>query len=159
MAKSKFLPEHKELEHQIILDAPINKVFRLFTPLEMKKWEQDWDPQYLYPENGKMMEDAIFTTRSDNGSTIWLVKMYTTYKHHIAYHRVTPGKVAGMVNIKCNPYGEQTRATVRHTFTTLSQEGGALLQDWTPDFYRSYIEQWRKKINHYLKTGQMLPEE
>ena len=159
MAKNKHVPEHVELEHQVILNAPINRVFRLFTPLEEKKWERDWDPKFLYPENGQMREDAVFTTVADGQTTIWMVKLYTTYKHHIAYHRITPGIVAGSVDIKCRPYGEQTSATIIYSFTTLSEDGVAFLQKWNQDFYRDYIEGWRKKINYFLKTGGQLPEE
>ena len=159
MAKSKHSSEHIELEHQIILDAPINKVFRLFTPSEERKWDRDFDPEFLYPENGKMREDAVFTTTADRQTTIWMVKQYTTYKHHIAYHRITPGVVAGIVDIKCNPYGEQTSATIRYSFTTLSKDGIAFLEKWTGRFYKNYIESWRKQMNHFLRTGERLKEE
>ncbi|MBD3274269.1 MAG: hypothetical protein GF372_03105 [Candidatus Marinimicrobia bacterium] len=159
MAKNKHVPEHVELEHQVILNAPINRVFRLFTPLEEKKWERDWEPKFLYPKSGKIKEDSLFITEDDGQTTIWMVKIYTTYKHHIAYHRITPDIVAGTVDIKCRPYGEQTSATIKYSFTTLSKDGEAFLQRWTPSYYKSYIEDWRKKINHFLKTGEQLQEE
>ncbi len=159
MTKNNPAPKQRSFEQRIILDAPINKVFHLFTPTGIQKWDSEWKPTFLSPTNGAVKEDGVFTTSKDRTRTIWMVKLYTTYKHHVAYHRVITNTAAGLVDIKCNPYGEQTRATITIEFTSLSQKGTKYLQEWSEEYFNNFISGWRKKINHFLNTGEQLQEE
>lgn len=154
MTNNQHIPEHVSFEHAIILDAPINKVFKLFTPRGEQKWDRDWNPRFIYPEDGSAIEDAVFTTQTDDRETIWMIKLYMTYKHHITYYRITPEVVAGVVDVKCRPYGEQTQAKIKYSFTMLTEEGKDFIAEWTTESFVRYIDSWQRSINHFLRTGE-----
>jgi hypothetical protein len=53
--------------------------------------------------------------------------------------------------------GGKTRARIRYLYTGLSAAGNAVLDRYTAEWFRSKMQGWEKAINHYLRTGELIP--
>jgi hypothetical protein len=140
----------------IRLNAPPERVFPLFTPEGERHWAEGWDPVYRYPASGVVEPHAVFVTRGHGGrETIWTVLRYDPPAMRVAYDRVTPGLHAAIVEVACEPADRGgTLAHVTYTFTGLSDEGNAFVEQHTGQAYRAMLAEWESAINRYLATGQ-----
>jgi hypothetical protein len=101
---------------------PPETAIALFTPEGERAWIPGWDPHHH--------SDTVFTTHG----TIWVV-LPTGEPHTVRYARVTPGRHAGTVEVRCE--GDGT-ATVTYDLTPLAP--GAL-DGFDPD-----LPDWERRI-------------
>jgi len=146
----------------IRLYAPPETIFPLFTPEEEKKWAAGWEFAPVYPGDGQVEENFIFTTRTHDhhhqGQAIWIVSHYDPAACRIAYYRIEPGDKVGHIQIDCRAGdGGQTLATVTYIYTGLAQAGNRFIEGFTAAHYQEFIGFWEQAINHYLETGKTLP--
>jgi len=81
---------------RIILNDSIEKVFLLFSPLEEKKWDNDWNPDFLYPQKGEFIENLVFKTKSSNKfekEFNWIISYLNTKDHLVIYTVFTENRV------------------------------------------------------------------
>ncbi len=137
----------------ILLNASVEKVFPLFTPLGEKAWAEGWNPQILHPASGETVEGMVFVTRhgGDEQDTIWTVSVYSPEKYFVRYLRVSPESRLGVVEVSCAAADlGKTQATVIYEFTALSEQGNQFIDDFTEEHYQQYISEWESAINDYL---------
>ena len=148
--------------HLIILNDEPGKIFNLFTPEEEKKWAPGWDFIPLYPEEGTVEKNMMFTTTGHDHAkqdALWIVCNYKPLSFCIEYLRIEPGIKIGKIEVVCDEAGNgKTSVMVKYTYTSLSDEGNLFLDSFTEEFFSEYISFWEKAINHYLRTGEMIPE-
>jgi hypothetical protein len=53
--------------------------------------------------------------------------------------------------------GGKTSARIRYLYTGLSAAGNVVLERYTPEWFRTKMESWEAAINHYLRTGKLIP--
>ena len=58
-----FRAERISESRKIILNAPLNAVFRLFGPIEEARWAPGWEPNVLFLPEGAIQEHIVFTTK------------------------------------------------------------------------------------------------
>ncbi len=142
---------HLERRHSIVLEAPIARVFPLFTPLGEKLWVDGWNPEFLYPANGETSDGMVFRTRHGEEETLWACVEWDPAVHRVRYARVTPTSRFGFVEVMCRETDANcTEATVAYAFTALTPGGQSYLSDMTEAAFARMIEEWKKRLNQWL---------
>jgi hypothetical protein len=129
------------LTHTTSVALPFEEALRCFTPEGERAWVHGWDPVYAAgtPEGDGDAVDTVFTT----GETIWVVDEAGLDARR--YARVTPGRDAGTVTVRCTPDGEATAVEVTYALTALSEDGERRLEELA-DNYPAHIDGWAKAI-------------
>src|SRR5581483_10419967 len=82
------------------LDAPVAKVFPLFTALGEKAWAEGWEPELL---SGREERGSVFRTRHGDRQTTWIVVDYSPAQGRVSYARLAQGSNMGVVDVQCSP--------------------------------------------------------
>src|SRR6185437_14633732 len=80
------------------LDAPLARVFPLFTALGEKAWARGWEPQLL---SGREERGSAFRTLHDGRETTWIVVDYLPSAGRVSYARLVQGSNIGLVDVQC----------------------------------------------------------
>jgi hypothetical protein len=51
-----------------------------------------------------------------------------------------------------------TSASIAYEFTSLGPLGDKYLEGFTPQWYEAFMQVWERQMNHYLETGELIPE-
>ena len=131
-------------------------VFGLFDPIGEKKWSEDWNPIIVYPTSG-IRQGSVFATRDDGTETIWIITKLDKSSRSIVYTSVTPHLKVSTIDIRCEPDGaSRTKARVTYTVTALSERGNQHITSFSKEYYREWMMNWERAINHYLQYGRPL---
>ena len=108
---------------------------------------------------GALQNADLRSFPNDSGrDTIWMTTHYNPAAFTIAYAWVEPGMIAAQLRISLAPApGGKTSAHIRYLYTGLSVAGNAKLERYTPDWFRKKMQGWEAAINHYLRTGKLIP--
>ena len=131
------------------LDAPVARVFPLFTPLGEKAWAQGWEPELL---SGREERGSVFRTAHGGRETTWIVVEYRPSEGRVSYARLAQGSNMGLVDVQCNPTaGGGTEVSVRYTLTGLDPQGQAFVTEFlNPSHYSRMIEEWHAALGKAL---------
>jgi hypothetical protein len=134
------------------LDAPLARVFPLFTALGEKAWAPGWEPQVL---SGREQRGSVFRTVHGGHDTTWIVVDYRPAEGRVSYARLAQDSNMGLVDVRCNTAaGGGTDVSVRYTLTGLNAHGRALVSDFLdPRHYDRMIEEWRVAISGALAAA------
>lgn len=127
------------------LDAPVTRIFPLFTALGEKVWAQGWEPELL---SGREERASVFRTVHDGRETTWMVVDYRPSEGRVSYARLAHGSNMGLVDVQCNPTaGGGTQVSVRYTLTGLNPQGHAFVSRFLdPIQYSRMIEEWHAAL-------------
>lgn len=131
------------------LDAPLARVFPLFTALGEKAWADGWEPELL---SGREERGSVFRTAHGNRATTWIVVDYRPAEGRVSYARLAQGSNMGLVDVQCtaSPAGG-TEISVRYTLTGLNPQGQAFVSEFLdPRHYSRMIEEWREATGKAL---------
>lgn len=124
---------------------PASVAIGLFTPEGERTWVPGWDPAYA---TGNPSETAgtVFTTVSDEASTIWTIIEIDRTAGAAAYSRVTPGRHAGIVRVWCVD-ADQDRCAVKvaYDMSLLGDDATALDAYAEPEF-TAMMAEWSTAI-------------
>ena len=134
------------------LDAPITRVFPLFTALGEKTWAEGWEPELL---SGLEERGSVFRTVHGKRETTWVVVDYRPVEGRVSYARLAHGSNMGLVDVQCTPTaGGGTEVSVRYTLTGLDSQGRAFVTVFLdPAHYTAMIEEWRQAIGKALAAN------
>lgn len=142
--------EHREAGFTLRLPAPPSVVFPLFGPVRESEWAPHWNPTILFPPDGSQRAGAVFTTRQHDHDVVWVLTTYDEAALRISYVIVRPGRSAGQLDIALKAIGEkETKATLTHRLTSLSEEGDGYVKDFVAQFPMER-EHWQHAINGRL---------
>ncbi|HEY2036681.1 MAG TPA: hypothetical protein VGG96_06685, partial [Steroidobacteraceae bacterium] len=138
------------------LDAPLARVFPLFTALGEKTWADGWEPELL---SGREERGSAFRTVLDGHETIWIVVDYRPAEGRVSYARLAQGSNIGLVDVQCSATSSAgTEVTVRYTLTGLNAQGEAFVSRFLdPEHYSRMIEEWRTAISAALASARSKP--
>lgn len=131
------------------LDAPLARVFPLFTALGEKAWAEGWAPE---PLSGQEERGSVFRTVHNGRETVWIVIDYRPSEGRVSYARLAQGSNMGLVDVQCSaaPDGG-TAVTVRYTLTGLDAQGRTFVNGFLdPSHYGRMIGEWRVAISKAL---------
>ena len=136
------------------LDAPIARVFPLFTALGEKAWAQGWEPELL---SGREERGSVFRTVRDGRETTWIVVDYRPLEGRVSYARLAQGSNIGLVDVQCSATSRAgTEVSVRYTLTGLNVEGEAFVSRFLdPEQYGRMIEEWRTSVSAALASAEL----
>ena len=140
------------------LAAPAGEVFPLVCPVREKEWLDGWEYEMIYSESGYAEEGCIFTTQHPGQpETIWTITRHDPEALAVDFLIVTPGLRVGRLQVRLSDNGDgTTRQAVTYTFTALSEQGKATLDDhFSQRGFEHDMHLWERSVNHYLETGQM----
>jgi hypothetical protein len=150
------MPLHVHASHTITIDAPIERCFLFFTPAGEELWVDGWQPQYLWPSDGRTEAGMVFTTgageehfTTDAGEehTIWTMVDFDRTAWRSRYARVTPGSRTGLVEVRCRALDAQrSEVNVSYALTALSPSGATALQAFEGDAFTRMIDGWAAQI-------------
>jgi len=125
------------------LEAPLARVFPLFTAEGERSWAPGWEPVML---SGAVERGSAFSTRGHSGiETTWIVIDYRPAEGRASYARLAQGSNIGLVDVSCTQAeGGGTIVTVRYTLTGVSEQGRAFVREFLdPQHYAQMIDEWR----------------
>lgn len=130
------------------LDAPVARVFPLFTALGEKAWAQGWEPELL---SGREERGSVFRTSHDGRETTWIVVDYRPAEGRVSYARLAQGSNMGLVDVQCSAVSGGTEVSVRYTLTGVNLHGQAFVTEFLdPGHYSRMIGEWRTAISQAL---------
>jgi hypothetical protein len=134
------------------LDAPLPRVFPLFTALGEKAWAPGWEPDLL---SGREERGSVFRTMHGGRETTWIVVDYRPTEGRVSYARLAHGSNMGLVDVQCSatPQGG-TEISVRYTLTGLNAQGRTFVTEFlNPRQYGRMIEEWRAAMIKALSAS------
>jgi hypothetical protein len=155
---NEFLPQRIIKETELIIDADPQQVFPLLCPVREYEWIEPWRCRVLYSDSGVAENNCIFETDfpHNGGRETWIVSHYEK-DSGIEFVRFTPDEKITKLDIRLSATrAGGTRLLWRKIYTGLSPAGNQVILAMSGDFAPE-AEKIAKMLNHYLKTGRMLP--
>jgi hypothetical protein len=138
---------------QSLIASP-EKVFPLLCPVREIDWVNDWDPRFVISASGLIESDCVFVMPDEPDDSIWIVTQWNPDLLFVEFVKVTPGFTVGKIDIQLRPgKNEQTLADITYCFTALSPKGSEFVNQFSEDYYESFMKEWEAEINHFLSTG------
>lgn len=153
-----FVPQRISKQIELIIDADPQQVFPLLCPVREYEWIAPWRCRVLYSESGVAENNCIFETDfpHNGGRETWFVSHYEKDRG-IEFVRFTADeKIIKLdVGLRGMPEGG-TRLHWRKIYTGLSPAGNQVITAMADNF-EPEANGIAQMLNHYLKTGRMLP--
>jgi hypothetical protein len=144
---------HIEVVGSLHVAAPPADAFRFFTPDGERLYVPGWDPEYLDPPDGALVEGLTFRTHHNGEETLWLVSRCAA-PCQVDYVRVTPGSRIGVVSVRLTADGEAgSDVSVAYRMTSLSPAGERTLDAFAAAF-PEYLSSWERSIGALVDVGQ-----
>lgn len=153
-----FVPQRSTKETELIIEADPGTVFPLLCPVREYEWIEPWQCHVRYSDSGVAENNCIFETEFPHtgGRETWVVSHYEK-DCGIEFVRFTPDEKVIKLDIRLSGTAAGgTRLMWRKTFTGLSPAGNQVVTAMSDDF-EAEAERLARMLNHYLKTGKMLP--
>jgi hypothetical protein len=140
------------LRRELGVALPPNRARHLFTPAGERLWADGWDPHFPAGESGDgAAVGTVFVTQAHEATTLWVVVEST--ENTVRYVRVTPGGLAGLVEVTLRADGSGgTIATVGYELTALVPEANEELARFTAA-YDEFIAGWERDIASVVAAG------
>jgi hypothetical protein len=125
------------------LDAPLERVFPLFTARGERDWAPGWDPMILSGGEGR---GSAFETRNHEGrATTWIVVDYRPAEGRASYARLAQGSNIGLVDVVCSAAATGgTDVCVTYTLTALAADAVAFVEAFLePRHYAGMMGEWQ----------------
>jgi hypothetical protein len=141
---------------QRLVAAP-EVVFPLLCPVREADWIAGWDPPLVVSASGAAERDCVFTTGTASQESIWYVTQHEP-PAFVEMVKVTPGLTACRLTIRLRDAAHGSEAAITYMHTSLGPAGDAFVDSFTEEHYRGFMQEWERRLNHYLRTGTALPE-
>ncbi len=161
LEKKSFRSEKVSKTASFTLNSSIEQVFPLFGAFEERKWEPNWEPILIYPEQEIIEEGTTFKIKThghghghgNESELLWIVTKFNPQTYLIQY-LVTTSNRFWTITVQCQKNGsdEKTKATVTYAFTGLNATGNELNKASLDRMYQHDLQDWAKAINSYLGT-------
>jgi hypothetical protein len=143
----------------IVLQAPVDTVFPLFTPVRERDWVPGWNPEIIFPGNVDIALHMVFRTKprfeEERQDYLWAVTQYDPEKYFTEYTVMAADRM-WFITVQCKAEGTRTEATVTYTFTGLTELGCRLNDRAINLMFQHDLKDWEEAVNHYLRTGTSL---
>ena len=138
------------------LFAGPEKVFPLLCPVMETEWIENWDPISVYSNSGVAEIDCVFLTPDSPRDAIWYITRHEPELGFVEMVKITPALTATKLSIQLKAVSEGCEALVTYMHTSLGPAGDSFVESYTEEHYRKFMVGWEARVNHYLRTGQVL---
>ena len=136
---------------------PPDEVMPLLCPVREREWVNGWEPRLVVTESGHAEPGCIFVTPGLPQDAVWIMNRFDRDELAIEITKIIPGVVVGTIDIRLRPKGsDATLADITYTYTSISDYGDEMLEEFTPEHFRAFMETWENELNHFLTTGTRL---
>lgn len=155
---TKPLGERVTLERQITIDATPHMIFPLLCPVREGEWLDGWVGKPIFSDSGYAEENGVFATEhAGESDTIWFVTTRDPAAHRIEFIVFIPQLQVVRLHVQVNAVAPGTSTIgVRYIRTGLSDAGNEAVRAAAAQF-DAMMTNWERTMNHFLKTGTMLP--
>jgi len=141
------------------LVASPERVFPLLCPVRECDWARGWNPGLVVSACGFAEEDCVFTTPEGQAEAVWYVTRHDPAGFFVEMIKITPAVTACRLRIALEPAPGGCTAEVSYLHTSLGPAGDEFVKAFTAERYAGFMRHWERELNHYLETGEMLPDE
>jgi hypothetical protein len=138
------------------LEAPAARVFPLLCPVREADWIVGWDPESVWSNSGVAERDCVFITGSGTERAIWVVTRHEPENGFVEMLKIVPELTACRLTITLRDTAIGCDARVEYTHTSLGPAGDVFVAGFDEGFYRDFMQQWERRLNHYLRSGERL---
>jgi hypothetical protein len=135
------------------------KVFPLLCPVREAEWADGWLPELVISSSGVAERDCVFITSDKPGTAFWYITRHEPEKFFVEMIKIMPDVTACRLNIQLSEEGEGCAADITYTHTSLGPAGDEFVARFTAEYYQKFMQGWEKVLNHFLKTGRLLPDD
>ena len=144
------------------IEATPDRVFPLLCPVREAEWLDGWREAYrmIHSASGVAEDGCIFRTQSNGrAETIWMITRHDPRERIVEFVRVTTGLVATRLAIEVKEASKASSSVnITYTFTPLSPEGVEFVRkNHSEEAFRHDMAFWEDSMNHWLRTGEILP--
>ena len=140
------LPARSRRQGSFDLAVPAAQTFDLFTAQGERGWVPGWEPVIL-SSCGALEAGAVFLTSLGGEETIWTVIAADRTDRRLHYSRVSPGRRAGLVEVRITPHGEGSRIHVAYDLTALGPDGEAVVAAMDERGFAAMLDEWKRMID------------
>jgi hypothetical protein len=143
----------------IQVEAPPEKVFPLLCPMREYDWVEPWKCEMVYTDSGFVEDHCVFRTDfEDQGEAIWMVSRHEPETGIIQFVITCPATHVENLDIAVAPIDvASSRIRWNRTYTALNERGNAFIKELTGPGYDDEIYGLEAMLNHFCRTGEMLP--
>ena len=151
-------PIKKKFSFTQTLVAPPQLVFPLLCPVKEMDWVPHWEPEVVISESGVIEQDCIFIMQDEPQNSVWYVSFFDSENYIIQFVKVVPDYLLTKIDIMLSPDLDiRTKAHISYEYMAINEAGVKFVNDLTDDKYLQFMKNWEKALNHYLTTGEMMP--
>jgi len=140
------------------LHAPPKKVFPLLCPVRETEWADGWLPELVISSSGVAERDCVFITPDKLGTEYWYITRHEPEKLFVEMLKILPGVTACRLEIQLTPDGSGCGADITYSHTSLGPAVDEFVAKFTAEHYEKFMQAWEKALNHFLMTGDLLPD-
>jgi hypothetical protein len=113
---------HVQSSFGFLVHLPLSRAAALFGPLAERDWAgKHWNPEFLYPQPGKDVEGAVFTTQHGPHESVWVTALLDVADGRVRYVSVVPGMMASIIDVRLTSVDpSSTSVKVTHIRTALN---------------------------------------
>jgi hypothetical protein len=140
------------------INGPPADVFPLLCPVRETEWVHGWNPSLVLSNSGVVEQDCVFTTPGMPEDALWVVTGFNPDEYLLEIVKLIPKVVVGKIRVRLEPAGDgQTSAEISYSYTSLGDYGDSVLEEFTEEHFRAFMQSWEWELNNYLETGERLP--
>ena len=135
-------------------DFPPEAVFPMLCPVREAEWIEDWSPEMVITGSGVAEPGCTFVTRADNRESVWHIVRHDPGDFAVEMIKVTPGVTVCHLRIDVRTDGGAgSLATVSYAHTALGPEGRQLVDEFTEEAYRDFMDWWEQTLTAFLANA------
>jgi len=131
------------------IETSIDVAFPLFTPEGEKAWAKGWNPEYVFPADGRTTQGMVFRTEH-SGPKTWVMTLYDPPNHRAEYANFSSDLVI-QVSVNCRSEGNSTAVEVSYVHTGLTESGNKLVDDYTQERHDQQMQHWKQSIDEAMR--------
>ena len=135
------------------IEASLDVAFPLFTPEGEKAWAAGWNPEYVFPRDGKTTQGMVFHTEH-SGPKTWVMTLYDP-EHHRAEYASFSSDLVIQISVACSSEGKSTVVEVSYRHTALTENGNKLVDSYTQERHDQQMQHWKESIDEALRSGKV----
>jgi hypothetical protein len=132
--------------------ATIEEVFPLLCPKREEEWIPGWECETIWSNSGYNEEGAVFRTTKPYGAELyWTTLRYDIQSKIVDFLITAPHLYMFRFKIEIQEVGDGSLSiTFTQVFTSISDEGNALLKGYEREDYKQRLKQLEHFMNSYL---------
>jgi len=143
---------HVSNSFHFLVHAPLSTAAPLFGPDGERSWADDeWNPQFLYPQPGKDTQGAVFTVQRGQHKSVWINTLFDVAGGRMQYVALVADAMVSTVDVRLASVDPSTTSVeVTYVRTALDASANDEVQA-LGQTDRQKGSDWQEAIETYLR--------